>query len=512
MTNCRDLFAFLRAVGARNITAPLPSADLATLGTLGIVRVLSADEYTQLSKDVAGLGSARDAILRDGAETARLSAAVHADDQRTHSILFHFEKADKRKAEADRLAADRAALGSTQSDMSARERAFADLVAKKSLADALVPYAGGYVALTGYGAAATRDLGVRLYRVGDLAFPEYIAETQRVQAELNDVASRAAGVLGPLASALPSVDRTYLWAVAIGLAKRGGDASSRIGAFVEVYNSLGPLASNPENRLLSAEILATVDRPLSESLALLRGLDKPVRAAGVPKESALGVAAILLLGRRADGSFATVPLPQFVHLTPSFEAAALLAVVNAPYQDLAGKFQLARSQFASWGYGPSEDVELSAAYLTVSDLPIDGIGTKLRIIAQGLSSYLQYPLVGASILAAIPTLEANETLNLLEQAYETLGTRTGPMPPPELICLAVRILHGVRVGSVNELDPTAPAPPPSPTGFRYGVGPYPMFVPMIVAHGFYYSTFSGMGGFHPGHVHVAGGFSGGFSG
>jgi hypothetical protein len=184
----------------------------------------------------------------------------------------------------------------------------------------------------------------------------------------------------------------------------------------------------------------------------------------------------------------------------------LLSIMNTPPDALAAKFASLRSLFASWGYTESEDLELSSAFLAVSELPVEGISTKLAIIARGLNAYLQYPLVAAAILASVSTMEANETLNLLEEAYEIVGRRAMPMSQPELICLAVRMIHGIRNELAGELDPTAAARAPM------GVvgGPRFYFVPVIVAHAHYYSTFSGVGGVHPAHAHgwAGGGFVG----
>jgi len=45
--------------------------------------------------------------------------------------------------------------------------------------------------------------------------------------------------------------------------------------------------------------------------------------------------------------------------------------------------------------------------------------------------------------------------------------------------------------------------------FTYGSrGYFPMFYPLIIVHSSYYSTFGGMGGAHPAHVHGVGGFMG----
>jgi hypothetical protein len=188
-------------------------------------------------------------------------------------------------------------------------------------------------------------------------------------------------------------------------------------------------------------------------------------------------------------------------------------VVNRPFDELSGRFHSMRSMFGGWGFQPSEDVELSSAYLAVSELPLEGVTGKLAILTRGMAMYLQYPLVAASILAAVPVLEANETLSLLERAYEVIGQRTGPMSQAELICLAVRMVHGIKIASVDELDATARAAPAAataarPTGFYYPRGPGFFFLPLIVTHGAYYSTFSGVGGLHPGHVHAVGGFAG----
>lgn len=147
-------------------------------------------------------------------------------------------------------------------------------------------------------------------------------------------------------------------------------------------------------------------------------------------------------------------------------------------------------------------MELAASFLTLSDLPADGISTKLTILSRSLIAYLQYPLVASAILASIPVLEANETLNLLEHAYEIIGRRAMPMSQAELLCLAVRMIHGIRSETVGGLDTTATA---RPAGFTYLPTQRFFFVPIVILHGSYYSTFGGFGGAHPGHLHAFGG-------
>lgn len=508
MANCQEISAFLTGVSNRNVATTLPDPDLASLQQLNLIQRLTADQYAQLAREVQALQGSRNAIDQETAYRGQLAFTVGAEDRKAHSILFHFESRDKQTAALQKEAQDQAALRSTDADLTARIQGFNQLVAKQSLLDTMSPYAGGYVALTGAGVLQLRQLAIRMYRVSDVPFANYWAESLQTAQDLNDIAARGAQYVAGLSTALPRVDRSYLWAIALGLAKLEPDPTRGGPLFLDAYNQLEELSHNDENRLMSAEMLSSLRQSIAQSVPMLRDLDHQVRKAGVPKESSLGVASMLLLGQREDGTFATANLTSFLGVTKSFESAALLAIVNRPFTELVQKFAYLRQMFAAWGYEPSEDVELSAAYLTISELPLDGISTKLAIIAKGMGAYLQYPLVASSILAAIPVLEANETLNLLEQAYEIVGRRAMPMPQPELICLAVRMVHGVRNETAQGIDSTGkPIPAPPGGGFYYGPRFY--FVPILVAHGAYYSTFSAFGGAHPGHAHMGGG---GFTG
>jgi hypothetical protein len=507
VANCQDVSAFLTGVSRRNVTTTLPDPDLATLQQLHLVQRLSTDEYARLVQSVQQLQSARAAIAQETESRSQLTYTVQGEEAKTHSILFHLEGRDKQTAALQKEAQDEAALRATEADLSTRMQGFNQLLANQSLLDTLTPYAGGYIGLTGAGVLQLRELGIRMYRVSDVPFATYWAESTQTDQDLNALATRGAQYVSGLATALPNADRSYLWAIAVGLAKLDPDPTHGGPLYLDAYNQLGPLAHNDENRLMSAEMLASLRHSVAESVPLLQDLDKQVRKLGVPKVSSLGVASMLLLGQREDGTFATENLATFLTVTKSYESAALLAIVNRPIPDLEQKFGYLQRVFGGWGFEPSEDVELASAYLTISDLPPDGISTKLAIIVKGMGAYLQYPLVASSILAAIPVLEANETLNLLEQAYAIIGRQAMPMPQPELICLAVRMVHGVRNETAQGIDATGKVVPPPPGGYYYG--PRFFFVPILVAHGAYYSTFSGVGGAHPGHAHFGGG---GFTG
>jgi hypothetical protein len=511
MTTCKDIYAFLSQVSARTVTASLSDADVALLSQLKLVQFFTPDQYQKAEADVQALGSDQAVFSQEVSRRAALAELVQDETRKTHSILFHFEGQQKQAQELQRETQAESSLKSVDGDLAQKQLQIGQLIAQRTLLDTLTPFGSGYVGLTGLGSLAFRDLGTALYRVSDTEFATYWDQAQKITHDLEDLSARGADYFGRISPNLADADKSHLWAISIGLSKAQPDAAAGSATFVSVYNQIYGLSPNPENRLMSSEVLFSLPRPLAEELPTLTPLLRDVRKLGVAADSALGVASILLLGRRGDGTLATPSFQQYLQLTQSYESAALLSIMNLPIPDQTAKFQSLRAMFAGWGYRPSEDVELSSAYLTVSELPVEGISTKLAIIAKGLSTYLEYPLVAASVLASLSTLEANETLNLLEHAYEIVGRRAMPMTQPELICLAVRMLHGIRDELVGPLDTTAAAIPTTPRvpGFY---GPRFFFVPIIVVHGAYYSTFSGVSGAHPGHAHGFAGGGGGFSG
>ncbi|MGC2289745.1 MAG: hypothetical protein WA688_07820 [Thermoplasmata archaeon] len=508
MATCQDVYTFMTQVSNRAVASTLATADLASLQQLNLLQIVPADQYAQLVQDVQTLFPAQQSLAEKEADRARLSDQLRQEGEKSHSILFHFEGKDKQSAELQKEAQDQSALQAADSDIAAGEKEYDRNMGKKALLDTLTPYGNGYVGLTGLGVMSLRDLGTRLYRVSDLPFTSYMGQTQEVDGELNGIANQSAQYFSTLSGPLPSVDRSYLWAISIGLAKRENDIRKGATEFLDAYNGLRDLAHNDENRLMSAEILTASSRSIADSLPLLKQLDGTVRHLGIPKESSLGVASIMLLGQRGDGTFATDNLQTWLKTTPSYESAALMAVLNRPLDEIGAKFAACRSMFGGWGFAPSEDVELSSAYIAVSDMPLDGLSPKLAVLTRGLGAYLQYPLVGSSILASIPVLEANETLQLLTEAYDILGKRAMPLSQPELICLAVRMIHGIQAEKVTGLDTTATAVPAPPVNFHYMPGMWFFFVPVFVGHGSYFSTYGAFGGAHPAHVHTMGGFVG----
>jgi hypothetical protein len=509
MTRCTDIYTFLSQVSARQVSATLSDPDTALLSQLGLIQVVTADQFHQMEGSVQALDQDRQAIAQELAQRSSQSAEAQDDSEKTHSILFHFQGKEKQEAELQRSAAAQQALRATEQDLAQKQQQFSELVSQRSLFDTLTPWGARFVGLTSRGAVELRDLGLRLYRVSDSDFVAYWNEAQKITLDLTQLASGGADYFVRLNSGIPDADRCLLWGISIGLSKTQPDPPAGSVAFLNTYRRVFSLSGNAENRLMSSEVLSSLSRPIEVEYPNLVQVLGDVRRLGIPTESALGVASVLLLGRREDGTIATPNLAEYLNVTRSYESAALLSIVNLPVPDLTAKFQSLRQMFAGWGYQPSEDVELSSAYLAVSELPADGVSTKLAIIAKGLSTYLQFPLVAAAVLTSVSTLEANETLNLLEHAYEIVGTKAAPLSQAELICLAVRMVHGIRDELVSPLDATATLPPPPPR-VPGMYGPRFYFVPIFVVHQAYFSTYSGIAGAHPGHVHGFGG--GGISG
>jgi len=508
MTRCADIYAFLNQVSAKQVTTSLSDGDATLLTQLGLFQVFTADQVRSAQAAVQALAGERQSIAMEMAQRAQLAQAAAEEARKTHSFLFHLEGRGKQEAELQRAAGVDAQLKTTDGDLTRKQQEFAQLVTQQSLLDTLAPFGDRFVGLTSRGAVELRDLGLRLYRVSDTDFTTYWNQAQKIAVDLTQLASGGAEYFARLNPVLVGSDRSLLWGISIGLSKSQPIVAQGCDAFVHAYRTVYGLTGNAENRLTSTEILTALPRPIDQEYPGLVQVLGDVRRLNVPTESALGVASILLLGRREDGTVATPNLAQYLSITRSFEAAALLSIVNLPIPDQAAKFQSLRAMFSGWGYQPSEDVELSSAYLTVSELPAAGISTKLAIIAKGLSSYLQFPLVAASVLASVSTLEANETLNLLEHAYEIVGPRAAPLSQAELICLAVRMIHGIRDELVGPLDATAAIAPAAPH-FPGVYGPRFFFVPIFVMHQAYFGTYSGFGGAHPGHSHGFGGGGGG---
>jgi hypothetical protein len=528
---CSEAKAFLSQVNDRQepIT-PIPPSDLDYLSTNGYVLQTTKDDYDKGVAEVTRISQAAEQANAEHAETERVQGALRQDEEKEHTFAFHFEGEEAKEelrgeieAETTALSKDEAALAQMEADLSA-------LIEEKSTIDRMVAYNGGYLSLTGLGTVVLNDLNVRSYRVADEEFSEFTSEIKATYAELRTIAERASSYALVIRRSVPEIGQfvdytgerdgeltkeiaeanSLMWATAIGLAKLRGDTDQLGQRFSQAINDASRLGSTTPNMLMAAEIMTTfVSQDIDALDVDLKNLEKEVRHLSVPKELSAGIAAAILAGRKFDGTYPTDRFAQFKQVTKSYEAAAILAVMNVPFDELNEKFQEFRSTFASWGYLTSEDTEIASAFMAIGELGVNEVEEKVKYIAEELKNYLEYPLVAAGILASVPVFEAHEALDLMEKAVTLLSGYISGLERSVLVALAVRMIHGVRNELVKRIDPTATI---TSTPIQFTYVPHPglflWYRPVIIAHSSYAATFSGMGGFHPAHYHGIGGFAG----
>jgi len=516
---CSDVRTFLSQIAAKSVSTQIQQADMDYLSTNGYISVMQKEEYDRALAEVSNLTKMTEEWQDKKMEEESAEATLGEEEGKTHSILFHFEGREKKEAELESVESARNVVSKEEADIAEIDSKIKELVQKKSMIDRMVQYDGKYLSLTGLGVITLNDLNVRNYRVSETEFSDFIQERLATYTELRSIADKGSFYVSALKIDFPDSDLSQLWGVSIGLGKLQGDPNQINQRFLLSLGIVQHFKSNLENKMMAAEIMTAskvnpsqvaTNSDLQNLAESLVSLEKKVRHdAHVPKELSVGVAATILFARRYDGTFPIDKLVEFSKTTHSCESAAILSVLDVPSDQISNKFTQFQSLFGYWGYEESEDTDLASAYLAISDLTRDEVKDKMIIILDALKNYLEYPLVATAILTSIPTLEANETLDLMEKASTMLGTFAPSLERSELISLSVRMIHGVKNELVKELDPTAKLTN-TPMQFTYIPSNifFIYYAPLIVAHSYYYSTFSSMGGFHPAHVHGVGGFMG----
>jgi len=529
---CSTVMTFLSQIDNREESErfiSISSADLDYLSANGFVLRTTKEDHDKGVDSVGRLSQLTSQMNTEKAEEEEAAAGLRKDEQKEHSFLFPIEGREKKEELGERIQSETAVVSKEESELSALEANVNELIQTKSTIDRMVPYGGEYLSLTDPGIVTLRDLNVRNYRVADREFPDFLAEIKATYTELRSIADRSASYAALLKPRVPNLedeDRpviqdegqgppaveapSLLWSVAIGLAKLQGDTNQIGERFIQALSVLQNLNSTTPNKLMAAEIMTAASNQDLQSLeSTLKNLDQQLRGQHVPEELSAGVAATIMAGRRYDGTYPTDRFVQFKKLTQSYEAAAILSVMNLSYESLSAKFQLFQSKFTAWGYMASEDTEIASAFQAIGELNADEVDEKLQYIVEQLRNYLEYPLVAAAILASIPVFESHEVLDLMEKAVTLLFAYARGLERSELVALAVRMIHGVRNEIVKEIDPTAKIAA-TPVQFMYASYPglFVWYFPVIVAHSSYHATFSGMGGFHPAHSHGVGGFAG----
>jgi len=512
---CSVVRAFFSLIAGKLVSVQIPEVDMDFLTTNGYISVMQKEQYDQALAEFSNLATVNEELAREEAEERSARVLLEEDERKTHSILFHFKSEENQKAELERAETQRNVVSKEEADVVEKESKIRELLKKKSMIDRMVPYDGRYVSLTGLGVITLNDLNVRNYRVSETELSDFILERMATFSELRTIAHKGGYYASVLNNEYPGTELSELWSVSIGLGKLQGDPNQIIERFLLSLDMLEQFGSNLENKMMAAEIMTAskVDSSQVPSNSDLQGLaeslktleDKARHDAHVPKELSVGVAATILFARRYDGTFPIDKLVEFSKMTSS-ESAAILSVLDFPMDQISNKFSQFRWLFSSWGYEQSEDTDLASAYLAISDFTQDEVKDKMNIILDALKNYLEYPLVATAILTSVPTLEANETLDLMEKASTLIGNYAPSLERSELISLSVRMIHGIKNELVKQLDPTAKIAV-TPVQFTYA--PSIVFfryrTPLILAHSYYHSTFSALGGAHPAHVHGFGG-------
>ena len=516
---CNDVRIFFTQISEKSVSMQIQSSDIDFLSSKGYLSVMEKEDYDRAVAELSNLMQMNiDLVNAQNAERSE-QAVLEEEERKTHSITFLFEDKEKKEDERNKLESEKTLVSKMIADVTGREITINELIKKKSKLDRMVSYDGKYLSLTGVGVMLLNDLIVRNYRVSDEEISDFIEEIQGTFGELQSIAEIGSYHVSNLKVSFPEMELSQLWSVSIGLAKLQGDPNQIGQRFLFALDLLKHFDCTLENKMMAGEIMASsrVDpsqtatnsdlQNLSETLAKLDHQLK--HDAHVPNPLSVGVAATVLFGRRYDGTFPTDRFEEFSKMTSSYESAAILSIFNVPTDQLASRFQSFRLLFNSWGFEVSEDTELASAYLAISDLGPEDVSSKLTIIENGLRNYLEYPLVASALLASISTLEANEILNLMEKAAFLLGSYVKDLERSEVISLAVRMIHGIKNELVKQLDPTAVIVK-TPVQFTYVPTNifFLYYAPLIIAHSSYHSTFSGIGGYHPAHVHGAGGFMG----
>ena len=472
---CNDVMTFLSQIGAKSITASISDEDLNFLISNGCIDCLSKDEYEKLLDSVADISKVTGELEELHTKEKTDEETFEQEEKKIHSIRFWLEGREKKEADREKAQEEEQLVSKDEETVHEKDAELQSLIQKKSMLDRQVLYGKRYLSLTGAGVVMLHDLSIRDYRVGDRDFKTFIQETKATEMELQAIAERAANYYQAIKIAIANMDTSplaeeyyeedeeedydedeyrikskgvessQLWAVSIGLAKLEGDPEKIKESFIQVINTLkGFNKSNLGTKLMAAETLLASghSEDISQKTNILTTTDRQIRESNnVPEELSAGVTTTLFCGTNPGG---LTRFDVFSKITKSYTAAAILSSSKETEDNLRQKFESFKFTFDAWGYSPSEDTDLAAAYLAVSQLGEDKAKEKMNVIVNAIKSEFEFPLVPAAILTSIQALNANELLDLLEKAVTILQSQplTTGLSHSELSSLAIRMIYG----------------------------------------------------------------------
>src|SRR5262245_15732688 len=245
-------------IAGKSVSTPFQPVDLNYLTTNGYVSVMPLAQYDQAAADVASLIRLNEELYAEEMEARAAADELKKDEQKTHSVLFHFRGLEEKQTQLAEVERERGVAQKEQADVVQKESQIAQIIQKKSMINRMVRYDGGYASLTGLGVLTLSDLNVRNYRVSDMDFTDFLAESRETSVELRSIAEKGSYHVSNLRTGLLDHDLSHLWSIAIGLGKLEGDPNQIGERYLSSLNAIQHLDSTPENKMAAAEIMTSV--------------------------------------------------------------------------------------------------------------------------------------------------------------------------------------------------------------------------------------------------------------
>src|SRR5215510_4298004 len=111
---CGEVRRFMSQIARKSVSTPFQPVDLNYLTTNGYVSVMPLDQYDQAAADVASLIRLNEELYNEEMEAHTAAEELRKDEQKTHSILFHFRGLEERQTQLAEVERERGAAQKEQ--------------------------------------------------------------------------------------------------------------------------------------------------------------------------------------------------------------------------------------------------------------------------------------------------------------------------------------------------------------------------------------------------------------
>jgi hypothetical protein len=302
--------------------------------------------------------------------------------------------------------------------------------------------------ITDVGRHVLKELELRAYRVDAWPLDHVAARMGSALSALDSAALNAEYLLGEIGPLTPAPALPYLRVSAAGLATRQTRPEELAEEFRNTWGMVEVLEGDPRDRLLTAELLTRSEVPPSRIYAPLTHTAEALSRDPKPPKSPIAIASILHLYPTPSPIPRLEEWPRWRSEVRSEEAAALLAGRSAP--DLLERVRDLKAGLAPGG-SDAHDIEHAAVYLAlVSARSRDDLPRVLEL-ARALQGRLPTPLIAAALLTARHhRLSPAELIDWVDKAVAIARSRRLAPTEPELVAIAVALLHGIPPGEFQE--------------------------------------------------------------